>query len=179
MGDVLVQLNDNAHALLIKLEGATPCHVEELDKRGWEDQGYFVNKGYDALLHQIMFLPKSKFWTNIWHLDGLLKINIFCWTLALRKVLIGETLCKRGFRGPTRCILCCSDCEIFSHLFLECDFSKDAWQVSLHELNHRVSWSIYVRHLLGIWKFHYQYSIHKPITKRLWLALPKFICWHI
>jgi hypothetical protein len=142
--------------------------------------GYYVHKGYTTLLCQLMLPPKSRYWTNIWHLDGIPKINIFYWTLAHGKIITGENLCKRGIHSPTRCVLCCSDRESSSHLFLECEFSREVWQVALQELIHKINWSTTIRHLLGRWKSHYQgYFLHKPIFKRLWLALPKFICWQI
>jgi hypothetical protein len=123
---------------------------------------------------------KAKWSKHIWHPDTPPKINIFSWILLQGKILTCENLNKRGISGPSRCVLCKNHTETIAHLFLDCDFSKKFWQGILQNLSHRVNWPGEISDLLGNWISYYKKSFfNKPILKRIWSSLPKFVCWQV
>jgi hypothetical protein len=74
---VLKHIKEWDGVFLLKLQGDSPCHLEDFDGRGWEEQCFLVHKGYGVNLHQSDFSKKSKLWDNICHQDGLPKVNIY------------------------------------------------------------------------------------------------------
>jgi len=118
-----------------KLSGCAPSHWTIQDTRGSGNGAYSVNATYATLLDQSSLPPQSSLWSRIWNLDGIPKINLFCWTLAHINILVGENLKKRGFLGPFRCALCRQEEESLDHLFLECPYSKAVWSILLGTLH--------------------------------------------
>jgi len=127
-----------------RLKGFAPTSLSNKYSNGLGLQEYLVNKDFNYLLTQSQLPPSSPFWKQIWNKDGLPKINILCWTLSHRKILTGEIFLKRGFHGPTRCILCKNSLEATSHIFLECSFSHSLWQEALQTLYPWVIWPSYI-----------------------------------
>jgi hypothetical protein len=125
-------------------------------------------------------IQTSTKWKNIWSQDALPKINIFIWSLAHGKILTGENLMKRGFHGPFICPLCQNSQDTIQHLFWDCPFSTTVWNVAYGDLTHQIRWPSYLKPCLGNWEKYYQGTFRgKPIFKRLWRSLPKYICWQI
>jgi hypothetical protein len=56
------------------------------------------------------------------------------WIVLEQRIPTWENLVKRGFHGPSRCILCGIYKETVYHLFLDCNFTKDIWYLILKEL---------------------------------------------
>jgi hypothetical protein len=180
LGDFPIHLQCQAHLLISFLKGAAPIHRDIQDSRGWGPVGYTVKEGYKILLANSRNLINSARWKNIWSSDALPKINIFIWTLAHGKILTGENLMKRGFHGPFTCALCQRTQESSQHLFWECTFSSKVWESVYRELIHQVRWPSNYSSCLGHWERFYQGYFHgKPIFKRLWKSLPKFVSWQI
>ena len=50
------------------------------------------------------------------------------------KLLTWENLRKRGFQGPSICILCKSSEELASHLFYSCPYAGDVWNTAVRTL---------------------------------------------
>lgn len=147
---------------------------------GWGSQDYSIKKGYDSLLAQSSLPPHSTCWKCIWSSDGLLKVNILCWTLAHGKILTGENLAKRGFLGPFRCSLYKKYSESINHLFLECSISLLIWKVALQNLFLRVQWPSSYGNIFSKWQHLYNSSFRqKWLFKKVWIALPKYVCWKI
>jgi hypothetical protein len=83
----------------------------------------------------------SVFWyCEIWDWMLPLKIKLFVWLLLEKKILTWENLSKRGFEGPSRCVLCGINEENTNHLFVECRFTKDIWFIVLKELRLESRW---------------------------------------
>lgn len=59
LGDLPLDIQDQAEKLLYTLQGLSPWHIEDQDERGWGEQGYLVSRGYESLLHQSVLLVKS------------------------------------------------------------------------------------------------------------------------
>ncbi|CAN1195894.1 hypothetical protein LINPERHAP2_LOCUS43311, partial [Linum perenne] len=55
------------------------------------------------------------------------KISGFIWQVFHKSISTFDNLAKRGFVGPSICVLCRADLESVSHLFLGCRFSCSIW----------------------------------------------------
>ena len=93
-------------------------------------------------------------------------------------ILTTDNLRKKGWALPSRCPLCTSAEESADHLFLFCDFTKEAWKAML--------WPIAVTlpgtfmELISDWFALSPFSLNKKITlKTIWMWIPKFLCWKI
>jgi hypothetical protein len=180
LGEVPPNLIPTSQSFLLIINGSTPVHLQQQDCRGWGSSGYSVKEGYKLLLNQSQLPEKSNIWKEIWNIDGLPKINIFGWKLAHNKLLTGENMLKRGIMGPFRCALCKQDSESSTHLFLDCNFSKQVLQMVYSELMHKIAWPSTCRVMIGKWSKVYKGSFsNKPTFLRVWKASIKFVCWKI
>jgi hypothetical protein len=76
----------------------------------------------------------------LWSWDCPLKIKIFIWLAVENIILSWDALQRRGFIGPSYCILCKKDCENTQHLLVDCDFTLAVWgKIIIH------------KNLLGTW----------------------------
>ena len=106
--------------------------------------------------------------------------QFFFWTLIHNKILTGDNLVKRNFAGPHWCALCRSNAETSQHLFIDCQFAKEAWDLTLQDLKINSPAQIYVPDLFADWRHRYtQHISQKSIWFKIWNALPKFVCWKI
>eukprot|EP01018_Ginkgo_biloba_P006041 Gb_41349 [translate_table: standard] len=64
----------------------------------------------------------------IWDTPGLPKVNLFAWLNCHSAVLTNGNLKRRGFHGPSRCVLYENQQEMVFHLFRDCTFSKKSWK---------------------------------------------------
>jgi hypothetical protein len=150
------------------------------DNISWGVVGYSVKEGHKAPLLQTTLPTRSTMWRNILKNDGLPKINIFCWILSLGKLLTGGNLTKTWFQGPFHCALFYKNLEIYQHLFLECDFSKQVWKLVYKELLQKIVWPSNYKTLLGKWGRFYRVSFHGNVVfQRVWKASPKYVCWQL
>jgi hypothetical protein len=86
-------------------------------------------------------VAESVFWySDLWRWQLPLKIKLFMWLLLEQKILTWESLYKRGFLGPSRCVLCGLQEEKLKHLFVDCIFTKNIWATLLLELKIESVW---------------------------------------
>ena len=96
------------------------------------------------------------------------------------KLLTGENLEKRNIAGPHRCELCRSNPETTQHLFLECNFAKEAWRLSLLDLQIPAFPQSTVAELFTSWNNIYPHGIPtESLWRKIWTAVPKFVCWQL
>eukprot|EP00253_Pinus_taeda_P008792 PITA_08792 len=163
------------------LEEAAPINRSLKDKWGWGQTGiYTTTAGYRALQASNNNRENSAFWKNVWDPLTLSKVNFFFWTLAHNKLLTGDNLAKRNIAGPHRCALCNSNLETAQHLFLECDFANQVWRHTLQNLQINIPPQNNVADLYANWNRIYPQRIpSKSFWKKIWTAIPKFVCWQI
>jgi hypothetical protein len=77
---------------------------------------------------------------------------------------------KRGFLGPSICVLCKGSEEIVLHLFGECSFIINMWQTITKELK-----------LVNKWQGgHFENNLHNwSKGKGNWNEIPCYICWEV
>lgn len=61
------------------------------------------------------------------------KINIFFWLALQDKILTHYNLMKRGHVMPSRCPLRKSQTESRNHIFIQCDYAREVWNVTNQE----------------------------------------------
>lgn len=64
----------------------------------------------------------------LWKLRIPEKIRCFIWLLSSNRVLTWDQLKKRGFQGPSLCILCQKNEESVQHLFMDYTYAKHVFQ---------------------------------------------------
>jgi hypothetical protein len=57
-----------------------------------------------------------------------------------QKILTWDNLLKRGFQGPSMCVFCKESEEFVIHLFGDCNFIKNIWQIITKELKMVNNW---------------------------------------
>lgn len=99
--------------------------LKEKDRLAWlpNPKGTFtIASGYQKLLSQQLNGMEVQWWKFLWKKNSWPKYNFFVWTMDLNKYLTWDNIRKCGFQGSSMCILCGSNEEDSSHLFLRCPF---------------------------------------------------------
>jgi ribonuclease HI len=105
--------------------------------------------------------------------------KFFFWTLMHKKILTGENLMKRNIAGPHRCALCKEAMETSDHLFVDCQFANKVWLLTLHGLKVAAPSNISVVDLFTTWKDCYPSLSMKTLWARVWISIPKYVCWKL
>jgi hypothetical protein len=87
-----------------------------------------------------------------------------------QRILTWDNLIKRGFLGPSICVLCKKSEETVLHLFGECSFINGIWQTITKELK-----------LVNSWQGgQIEVSLQNWLrVKENWKEIPCFICWEV
>lgn len=119
-------------------------------------------------------------WKQVWTTNGLPKVNFLFWILMQNKQLKRDNLSKRNIIGPHRCTMCRNSGETTFHLFIDCDFSKEVWNLTLLGLPASPPQHSSVANLFTEWFQCYPHNIpNKSLWFHIWLSIPKFVCWEI
>ena len=85
---------------------------------------------------------------------------------------------KRGWEGPSRCPLCTCHEENSTHLFLQCSFASDLWNILFAQLNLALPPSI--AFLFDSWSDFAPFSFSRmKLLKHCWMWTPKILCWKL
>jgi hypothetical protein len=127
------------------LKGAGISLKAEPDALSWaggDGSGLISAKNlYCALQNRIYTVPCLP-WTNkIWRLQLPLKLKLFSWLVGHDKLLTWDVLQRRGWEGPSLCLLCKAAPEDLLHLLMLCPFSKEVWSRTTAHFNFQHSWS--------------------------------------
>eukprot|EP00253_Pinus_taeda_P006872 PITA_06872 len=161
-----VWLSTQKNLLTELLEDSTLENRHIKDSWAWgQSSAYSTAAGYKALQESRNNSHTLAFWKLVWDNLALPKVNFFFWTLIHNKILIGNNLEKRNIAGPHRCELCRSNHETSQHLFLDCNFTKEVWGLTLLGLQISPFPQSTVADLFASWSKFYPHSI--PI-KSFW-----------
>ncbi|OVA19039.1 Reverse transcriptase zinc-binding domain [Macleaya cordata] len=108
------------------------------DNRAWnfEKFGNFSVASCYKALHQPL---GEQFQENeIWDPMIPTKISFFAWLVCHNSILTQDNLARRGNIIVNRCVLCLKDSESVNHLLLNYPFTRELWEVFLHEFG--VQW---------------------------------------
>ena len=78
-------------------------------------------------------------WKQVWKNAGPLKDKIILWLALSNKLLTWENLKKRGWHGPSWCVLCHLEEETRSHMFSLYSYPEIVWKEGSKEL--KSQWS--------------------------------------
>eukprot|EP00253_Pinus_taeda_P016670 PITA_16670 len=179
--DPPAHLQTQINSFLDLLEDVAPIHRSMKDRWGWGHTGeYTTAEGYKAYQTTGNNKHSAAFWKNVWEPLALPKVNFFFWMLMHNKLLTGDNMAKRKFAGPHWCALCRCNTETAQHLFIDCLFAKEFWDLMLQDFRVSSPSQITVSDLFAEWNHLYPQRIpHKSLSRKVWNALPKFVCWKI
>lgn len=176
------ELQNEWTAFKAHLHVLAPIHANRKDARGWgkSRSAYTVKQGYSKFLERPHVPPNPAPWAGIWNFPSIPKIDHFCWILCHQKILTEDRLQKRGFNGPSRCILCKANSETALHIMIECNYTISVWQELLDSWNFDLNFPTSVQELFASWMARYLGI--QPKNKKIrsaWSALPKFTSWQV
>ncbi len=73
---------------------------------------------------------------HLWNIKIPLHIKIFLWLAARNRVPTADLLIKRGWYGPSICLLCSCDEECLEHLLFRCSYARSVWSRVLQGNQH-------------------------------------------
>lgn len=74
-------------------------------------------------------VQEERGWNRIWSLEVPHKLRIFLWRFCRNNIHVRKLLRSRGIIIPMSCPMCTRDIEHLIHLFFECQFAKECWQI--------------------------------------------------
>jgi ribonuclease HI len=81
---------------------------------------------------------------------------------------------------PSRCALCSQDEETIPHLFAQCPYATTTWNLVLGNLFILTTQALSYKEFFQNWGKNYRGNLrNKPGLNKLWIAMPKYICWEI
>jgi len=105
---------------------------EDILRWGHKPQGTFSTREAYWLKAPSDLLPNAQLWRKIWNLKHWPKITLFLWLVAHSRILTWDNLSKRGFVGPSMCLLCGKAQETMEHFLNSCHYTAQLWdQVAL------------------------------------------------
>jgi hypothetical protein len=147
---------------------------EDILRWGYRPQGTFSTREAYQIKTQIDPLPARKVWHKIWSLKHWPKITLFLWLVSHSSILTRDNLLKRGFVGPSLCILCGEAEETMNHLLNSCPYTAQIWDQAALIMRtsdrHRDS----ILDTITNWR---DQDFHSPLLNRIWQLLPGFILW--
>ena len=108
------------------ISGRDCCALMDNDVLAWSPNPkgvYIVSAGYQEFLSQQGVGEEVHWWKKVWNKFSWPKCNCFIWTLVWNRCLTWDNLRRRGFVGPSRCVLSGSGEEDVQHLFFHCSFT--------------------------------------------------------
>lgn len=127
-----------------------------------------VRRLYSALSSHIPPSP-SLFPLKFWKASCPLKSILFGWLLFYNRNLAWDVLQKKGWHGPSRCILCLTELETNIHMFFHCAASSAIWNELSSLYGFPILFFSTVQDAFLWW------SSQRPS----WLALFLLTVWHI
>jgi hypothetical protein len=113
-------------------------------------------------------------WGKIWNLRHWPKITLFLWLVSHSSILTWDNLMKRGFVGPSLCILCREAEETMNHLLNTCPYTAQLWDQVAVIMRTSDRTRDCIRATITNWR---EQAFHSPLLNRIWQLLPGFILW--
>jgi hypothetical protein len=92
------------------------------------------------------------------------------------KALTWDNLRKRGFIGPSLCVLCYEQEETKEHLFNGCRYSQSVWDQSAQIMRKSNQYRNSVNDTIEHWD---RISYKSTLLNHIWQLLPGFILWQL
>lgn len=109
---------------------------------------FSIGDGYEFLMKNGT-IPRWNWWKRTWSLNGSFRDNLLLWKVLNRAVLSKTKLACMGMNVNIYCSFCCDHPETVEHLYFECSYIKQIWNVVMSKLkrdnvsqDNRVEWEI-------------------------------------
>jgi hypothetical protein len=147
---------------------------EDILRWGYRPQGTFITREAYQLKALLDPLPNTKAWRKLWSLKHWPKITLFLWLVNHSIILTWDNLGKRGFAGPSICLLCGEAEETMNHLLNSCHYTAQIWDQAtlIMRTSHRCRDNMLTT--ISNWR---DQDFHPPLLNRVWKLLPGFILW--
>jgi ribonuclease HI len=143
---------------------------------GYTPAGIFTIKEACTLYGSPQEPDTEPIWNKIWHPALWPKISTFLWLLAHNRTLTWDNLRKRGFSGPSCCVLCLQEEETKEHLFNACTYSQQIWDFGAQHMRKSGRNRSCINSTIENWN---SISFNNPILNCIWTLLPGFTLWLI
>ncbi len=91
----------------------------------WSSNGRFsVSSAYNFLTFDGVDDSNIR---HLWSLRIPLRIKLFLWLAGRNRLLTADLLARRGWQGPSICVLCGADVENLVHPLFRCPFARAMW----------------------------------------------------
>lgn len=171
---------DDRHELVQLLASRVCNSLRGFDVLAWNGPDVFgkysVSAGYKHLDKQLFGDIEVSWWKQVWHKLSWPKCNFFLWLVAQNRCLTWDNLCKRGFNGPSMCVLCCDATKSVSHLFFQYSYAREIWHFWWGV------WNLPCRHVSSWTEFVDQWDRAHVSTSFLqvaWAIGSSFIIWNL
>jgi hypothetical protein len=128
----------------------------------------------EAYYLQVNHQNQSK--ENLWKPALWPKVSTFLWLVTRNRVLTWDNLRKRGFIGPSICILCHQQEETKEHLFNNCPFSQRIWDQGAQTMRKANQNRSNINEKIENWD---SITYNNPLLTHIWKLLLGFILWQI
>lgn len=141
---------------------------------GYRMEGNFSIQEAYHLARELPQIDLDPVWSKLWDRAQWPKIYLFLWLVVRGRILTWENLQKRGFTGPSQCIICRKDREDMAHLLDACPLASMLWDQGAQRFCRldRVCGS--PQATIRSW---HPNPFQNPILNRLWLLFSGFLMW--
>eukprot|EP00253_Pinus_taeda_P028466 PITA_28466 len=147
-----------------------------LDQWGPKGNGEFSLKEARSVIEQVEHPDIVPWADKVWDNFQWPKIRTFLWLLMQKKTLTWENLRKKGFQGPSKCLMCLQEEETMNHLFNSCEWASQLWlwMEAILEDTDRNRHSI--QETITNWRKHIS---RMNSVSSIWKCIPGFVTWTI
>jgi hypothetical protein len=149
---------------------------EDILRWGYRPQGtYSIREAYH-IKTQSDPAPTREVWNKIWKLKHWPKITLFLWLVTHSSILTWDNLSKRGFVGPSICMLCGEADETMNHLLNSCPYTTQIWDQSALIMRTSDRERDSIIDTITNWR---DQVFQSPLLNRIWQLLLSFILWQV
>jgi ribonuclease HI len=149
---------------------------EDILRWGYSPRGTFSIREAYHIKTQSDPLPTRKVWSKIWDLKHWPKITLFLWLVTHSSILTWDNLSKRGFVGPSICMLCGEAAETMNHLLNSCPYTAQIWDQSALIMRTSDRKRDNIIDTITDWR---DQVFQSSFLNRIWQLLPGFILWQV
>jgi hypothetical protein len=115
-------------------------------------------------------------WSKVWNPQIWPKVATFLWLVVNKRALTWDRVVKRGFTGPSICLLCNQAEETLNHLLNSCPLDSNIWDIGaiLFRRSYRNRQDISMT--ISDWKTD---PYQNPILNRAWMLFLGLVLWNV
>jgi len=106
-----------------------------------KDVSFTSKLGYKAWQVEILRVQPKWWWKSLWKCKAPIRCKLTLWISLNNKLLTWDNGIKRGWCVPNICVLCKTNVEIVSHLFISCPYTGKVTKTVKDRLNTEASWN--------------------------------------